>query len=446
MRRLETDGVQAALDRRLNRKSTAPLAIGFSGGSDSLALLLLAKTWADRAGRPVVALTVDHQLSADSGAWTRRAGEVAARIGVDWLGLPWEGPKPTAGLPQAARLARHRLLATAARTAGACVLLLGHTADDAAESEVMRQDTPGLGRLRDWSPSPVWPEGRDIFLLRPLLAYRRAALRAWLTGHGWTWLEDPGNADPRFARSRARRALAVQPRPDSGSPSLETDGADAQHLAEAFAISADARISFDPRLIRNAASKASHRALSAALVCAGGGERPPRGEALDRLMALIHASGPHGVTSTATLAGTRVRWRYDGVEMGREAGRASISPLSLAAGEGGVFDGRYFVEAEAAVTMVALAGRMAGLSRSDRARTLSAPAYARGVLPALLDLNGDVRLPRPFGDGPARVQPLVGRRFAAALGLIATEAQLEQGLDMAPDHVSSYVLSQKLVF
>jgi tRNA(Ile)-lysidine synthase len=310
----------------------------------------------------------------------------------------------------------------------------------------MRQDTPGLGRLRDWSPSPVWPEGRDIFLLRPLLAYRRAALRAWLTGHGWTWLEDPGNADPRFARSRARRALAVQPRPDSGSPSLETDGADAQHLAEAFAISADARISFDPRLIRNAASKASHRALSAALVCAGGGERPPRGEALDRLMALIHASGPHGVTSTATLAGTRVRWRYDGVEMGREAGRASISPLSLAAGEGGVFDGRYFVEAEAAVTVVALAGRMAGLSRSDRARTRSAPAYARGVLPALLDLNGDVRLPRPFGDGPARVQPLVGRRFAAALGLIATEAQLERGLDMAPDHVSSYVLSQKLVF
>ncbi|MFX8820989.1 ATP-binding protein, partial [Acinetobacter baumannii] len=69
---------------------------------------------------------------------------------------------------------------------------MAHTADDVAESAMMRAgDAPGLGHLREWSPSPAWPEGRGVFLLRPLLEVRREALRAWLRDHAIAWFDDP---------------------------------------------------------------------------------------------------------------------------------------------------------------------------------------------------------------------------------------------------------------
>ena len=68
-----------------------------------------------RAGRRLVALTVDHGLQPASADWTRfaaeRAGGSASRIRT----LAWTGDKPAAGLPAAARAARHALLAEAAR-------------------------------------------------------------------------------------------------------------------------------------------------------------------------------------------------------------------------------------------------------------------------------------------------------------------------------------------
>ena len=46
---------------------------------------------------------------------------------------------------------------------------MAHTGDDIAESDWMRDQGATLGDLRDWSPSPVWPQGRGVMLLRPLL-------------------------------------------------------------------------------------------------------------------------------------------------------------------------------------------------------------------------------------------------------------------------------------
>jgi tRNA(Ile)-lysidine synthase len=85
---------------------------------------------------------------------------------------------------------------------------MGHTADDVAETQVMRSEGALTPFPREWSPSPVWPEGRGVFILRPLLGVRRESLRRWLLDRGEVWVEDPANSDLRFARSRARRVLA----------------------------------------------------------------------------------------------------------------------------------------------------------------------------------------------------------------------------------------------
>lgn len=71
----------------------------------------------------------------------------------------------------------------------------------------MRAEGSTLGRLRDWSPSPVWTEGRGLMLLRPMLGAGRGEVRDWLAGQGADWIDDPGNEDVRYARSRARAFL-----------------------------------------------------------------------------------------------------------------------------------------------------------------------------------------------------------------------------------------------
>jgi tRNA(Ile)-lysidine synthase len=205
--------VSAVLGARLTANDPAPLAVALSGGGDSVALLWLAAEWARSTGRRLLALTVDHGLHPESRRWTAEAGEIAARAGAAWRALSWEGEKPSAGLPAAARAARHRLMAEAARHAGASVVLVGHTADDVLEAQLMRASGSTTPDPQEWRPSPVWPEGRGIFLLRPLLGIRRDALRAWLTERGEGWLDDPANADLRYARTRARIALAAEPPP-----------------------------------------------------------------------------------------------------------------------------------------------------------------------------------------------------------------------------------------
>jgi hypothetical protein len=63
------------------------------------------------------------------------------------------------------------------------------------------------------------------------------------------------------------------------------------------------------------------------------------------------------------------------------------------------------------------------LSRADRQRLKALPAAARSALPVLTLADGALALPRPFGDGPAEAQSLVGDRLRGACGMITHENQ-----------------------
>ena len=89
-----------------------------------MALLHLAADWAKARGRRLLALTVDHNLNAMSADWTRFAGVAARALGAEWRALSWDEAAPGPGLTARARAARHGLIAEAARTAGAKVVLL----------------------------------------------------------------------------------------------------------------------------------------------------------------------------------------------------------------------------------------------------------------------------------------------------------------------------------
>ncbi|HZZ67611.1 MAG TPA: tRNA lysidine(34) synthetase TilS [Phenylobacterium sp.] len=340
--------VGAILDRRLLSDSRRPIAVALSGGGDSLALSLLAADWARRIGRRLLVLTVDHRLRPQSAAWTNACAATAERLRADFRALAWTGEKPAAGLPAAARAARHALLADAARQAGAWAILMGHTADDGLEAGLMRQAGSTTPDPREWAPSPVWPQGRGVFLLRPMLRTRRGDIRAWLTARGETWIDDPANEDRNYARPRARAAVA-----QGAAPAAAKALAPAEALALASRPEARGGLEIARTDLVAAQPDAAARFVAAACLCAAGTDRPPARDKVERLLARLAEDAPFA----ASLAGARVTADGPCVRFQREPGEASrggLQPLALRAGETGVWDGRFEITAARAVEVRAL--------------------------------------------------------------------------------------------
>lgn len=180
----------------------APLVLGISGGSDSMALALVAQYVARHEGRECVCVIVDHGLRPES------AGEaecVAQRLRAldfeDVQVVAVELDRTAGGLEAAARTARYGALASVASERGG-VVCLGHTADDQAETVLL-----GLARgsgARSLAGMPevgALGEHSDILALRPLLAQRRLALREALSGMGVRWVDDPTNEPDSAVRA-----------------------------------------------------------------------------------------------------------------------------------------------------------------------------------------------------------------------------------------------------
>jgi tRNA(Ile)-lysidine synthase len=188
------------------------VVVAVSGGSDSTALLSLTATHVRHTAPAtrLVAATVDHALRAGSAREAELVGDFCRTLGVEHHTLTWTGEKPKTGLLAAAREARHDLLAGLARREGSDLVLTGHTADDQAETVLMRgarsnrkTDTRGLAGI-----APATLFDGDVWFARPVLDTRRAALRAYLTSEKIGWIDDPTNVDERYERPAMRKRLA----------------------------------------------------------------------------------------------------------------------------------------------------------------------------------------------------------------------------------------------
>lgn len=391
--------IAAVLDRRLARESGRPLAVALSGGGDSLALLLAARLWAGTR-RALHVLSVDHRLQAAGADWTAACAATAERLGLPFTALAWAGAKPTTGIPAAARAARHALLAEAARGIGAGVILMGHTADDILEARAMRAGGSTTPEPREWAPSPAWPEGRDVFILRPMLSLRRAAIRDWLTAQGESWIDDPANEDLRYARARARAGPLAAAAPCPPAQTRET-----ADLARATGTDLAGSLFVARDLLRAASPLAARAFVGAACLCAAGGKRPPNSARLDRLVAALRSRERVG----ATLAGARVA-ADDTVRFCREPGREGLATQS---GDIPVWDGRFEIVRSPDLTIRALAGVSKRLGEEDRRAIAGIRSEARGALPVAVNSEGEVRL--------AAARALALPRLLAACGAVSEE-------------------------
>lgn len=185
------------------------IAVAFSGGADSLALLLLLRAHLPpSAARRLVALHFNHRLrGAASTADARFCTRVCTALGVTLVAGEWtDRPPGKAATETVARAARHAFFERELRRRRIRLLCFGHHQDDVAETVLMRL-TRGAGTAGLAAPRPVQPMSGDRLHLRPLLALSRAELTAALTAVGATWREDASNATDAHFRNRVRRHI-----------------------------------------------------------------------------------------------------------------------------------------------------------------------------------------------------------------------------------------------
>lgn len=204
------DGLIRAIDASLTPNRPARLGVAVSGGGDSMALLHLLRDWARRTAATLSAVTVDHGLRPAARAEAAMVAEVCDGMAIAHTTLHWGGWDGTGNLQDQARRARYALMADWALAAGLEAVALGHTADDQAETFLMRLARgAGVDGLSGMAPRR---RSLGVDWLRPLLGVARSDLRGYLTARRLGWVDDPSNANPRFARVRARQVLeALEP-------------------------------------------------------------------------------------------------------------------------------------------------------------------------------------------------------------------------------------------
>lgn len=197
------------------------LVLAVSGGPDSVALMWLAARWRRGLARGprLIAVTVDHGLRREAAREARDVKRLAGALDLLHRTMRWTGAKPTTGVPAAAREARYRLLAQAARSAGATHVLTAHTRDDQAETLLMRllrgSGLAGLSAMAELS------ERDGVTLARPLLDVAKSQLIATLKRARIDFADDPTNRDTAFTRPRLRALL----------PALAAEGGNVRNLA-----------------------------------------------------------------------------------------------------------------------------------------------------------------------------------------------------------------------
>jgi len=194
-------------EKKKDRRHRPRWALAFSGGADSLALLLIF--WAEaegRWGREFDVLHFNHRLRGRAAdADEKFCAQVCAALGVKFVAGRWRDARKHASEAEA-RTARFAFFHREMNRRKIRLLWFGHQQDDIAESMLMRLARgSGTGGLAAPRPAQGMPGNR--WHLRPMLSLQKAEIVAALRASGATWREDATNAGEDFFRNRIRRSV-----------------------------------------------------------------------------------------------------------------------------------------------------------------------------------------------------------------------------------------------
>jgi tRNA(Ile)-lysidine synthase len=393
----------------LPEPAEASVALAVSGGSDSMAMMVLFADWLGRQGSDCgrhIVLTVDHHLRAQSGAEARGVAERAAALGFRHVVLDWQDPKPSTGLQAAARAARYRLMGDYLAVQGVTTLLVAHTRDDQAETLLMRlargSGLDGLAAIAPSREADVRQDGAPLEVVRPLLGVTKARLQATLKERAIAWVEDPSNAEPAFERTRWRALRSDLEALGLSNETLALSARRLQRARAALEAMTDAQCSapglvhthplgafrIDRQQLRRVPEEIALRLVGRCIAAAGGAFEPVPLAALEPVVARVWGGGPGDADGGWTLARAQIKARGKAIAIEREPGRIPPAAATVVGGAKLLWDGRFRVEIAPAfggrleVRALGRAGH-AELKRRGRAikassALLLAPAFWRG--------------------------------------------------------------------
>lgn len=197
------DGIGALFSGQLPDR----LGVAVSGGGDSVALLASLVEFTKSNEIDLHVITVDHGLRAETKHEIALVTDLCARWALPHHVEFWTGWAGEGNLQAAARDARYGLIADWAYGNQITHVALGHTADDQAETFLMRLARgAGVDGLSAMSPRRVQ---HGVTWVRPFLGLERSALRTYLRAAQIDWCEDSSNENRDFERIRVRDALTV---------------------------------------------------------------------------------------------------------------------------------------------------------------------------------------------------------------------------------------------
>ncbi|XP_074338784.1 uncharacterized protein LOC141676963 isoform X3 [Apium graveolens] len=207
------------------------IALGVSGGSDSIALCVLAADW-KKAGLSsatknskelidgMLAIIVDHGLRAESETEAKLVQRRVLNMGImcEIARVDWENGKPKQGqVQEAARAVRYQQFQRICNQYQMNVLLLAHHADDQAELFILRlsRNSGVLGLAGMAFTSQVFNTNlnssvggaNNILLVRPFLEFTKDDMYKICHGGNQEWVEDPTNQSQVYVRNRIRKSL-----------------------------------------------------------------------------------------------------------------------------------------------------------------------------------------------------------------------------------------------
>lgn len=396
--------------------------LAVSGGPDSMALMLLAAHWLKSGKAPrglsIEVATVDHGLRAGAGREAEWVAERAKALGFRHTTLVWGGNKPGSALQARAREARYALLVAHARAETPAAVVTAHTADDQAETLLMRLGRgSGVDGLAGMAPvRSLLPDG-SVRLVRPLLGVSKGFLTALLKAQGERWIEDPSNERLDFERVRLRAAHDHLAALGLSNDKLALSAARLTRAREALEQATDARLaalvdfhdgvfaSLDRAEWEREPEEIRVRLLQRLLATFGGEAKPAQLSQIEAIAAMLARGRP----VAQTLGGCIISQGRTTLRLYREPGHHTLPQVPLLPGEEVVWDWRFRVaydqadgrEGGAAPVVVrplgftAYATLRGGLSPRDRP-----PARAAAGLPALWSGDELVAVPSLRGAAP----------------------------------------------
>jgi len=365
------------------------VVLAVSGGSDSMALMLLAARWVasgkSPAGVVLSVATVDHGLRAGSAREAEWVADRAKALGFQHTTLVWGGDKPGSALQARAREARYALLVAHARVAVPAAVVTAHTADDQAETLIMRLGRgSGLDGLAGMAPSrPLLPDG-SVGLVRPLLKLSKGLLAHVVKQAGGAWLDDPSNERLDFERVRLRAAHDHLSALGLTNDKLALSASRLTRAREVLERTTEARLaalvdvhdgsfaSLERKAWEREPEDIRVRLLARLLTAFGGLAKPAQLSQIEALVATLAEGRP----LAQTLGGCIVSQGRTTLRLYREPTRHTLPELALAPGEEMVWDWRFRIR------YAASAGEETATPVAVRALGLAAYAILRGGLTA----------------------------------------------------------------